>query len=258
MEEKILKEIFERVNRGEKAGLITVTETSGSTPRKAGTIMGIFKDSIVGTIGGGNVEYKLINLTREMLDTDEVCREFSYNLTTDDELRMNCGGNMKGVIKIFSPSPKLLICGAGHIGQKLFNIGKNLSFNIKIIDDREELKRDCPELTLGSFDEILKNEIITDETYIVIATRGHLLDEKVLNLVKGRGAKYIGIIGSRKKITALKENLEKAGEIKDSIYAPVGLKISDGTPEEIAIEILAEILKIKNNGELVHRSIMNL
>ena len=255
MEEKILKEIFERVNRGEKAGLVTVTETSGSTPRKAGTIMGIFRDSIVGTIGGGNIEYKLINLTREMLDTDEVCREFSYNLTTDDELRMNCGGNMKGVVKIFSPSPKLLICGAGHIGQKLFNISKNLSFNTKIIDDREELKKDCPELTLGDFEDILKNEVITGETYIVIATRGHLLDEKVLNLVKDRGAKYIGIIGSRRKITALKENL---GEWSDNIYAPIGLKISDGTPEEIAIEILAEILKIKNNGELVHRSIMNL
>ena len=154
MEEKILKEIFERVNRGEKAGLVTVTETSGSTPRKAGTIMGIFRDSIVGTIGGGNIEYKLINSTREMLDTDEVCREFSYNLTTDDELRMNCGGNMKGVVKIFSPSPKLLICGAGHIGQKLFNISKNLSFNTKIIDDREELKRDCPELTLGDFEAV--------------------------------------------------------------------------------------------------------
>ena len=162
---------------------------------------------------------------------------------------------MKGVVKIFSPSPKLLICGAGHIGQKLFNISKNLSFNTKIIDDREELKRDCPELTLGDFEDILKNEIITDETYIVIATRGHLLDEKVLNLVKDRGAKYIGIIGSRRKITTLKENL---GEWSDNIYAPIGLKISDGTPEEIAIEILAEILKIKNNGELVHRSIMSL
>ena len=110
-------------------------------------------------------------------------------------------------------------------------------------------------MTLGDFEDILKNEIITDETYIVIATRGHLLDEKVLNLVKDRGAKYIGIIGSRRKITTLKENL---GEWSDNIYAPIGLKISDGTPEEIAIEILAEILKIKNNGELVHRSIMSL
>lgn len=258
MEEKILKEILERVEKGEKAGLITITETSGSTPRKQGTIMGIFKDSIVGTIGGGNIEFKLINLTREMLDKNETYKEFSYNLTTDDELKMNCGGSMKGIIKIFSPTPKLLICGAGHIGQKLFNIAKNLSFNTKIIDDREELKNDCPNITLGTFENILKSELITENTYIVIATRGHLLDEKVLNLVKNRGAKYIGIIGSRKKITALKENLEKNGKINDNIYAPVGLKISDGTPEEIAIEILAEILKIKNNGELIHRSIINL
>ena len=163
---------------------------------------------------------------------------------------------MKGYIKIFSPFPKLLICGAGHVGQKIFKVAKTLDFDLKIIDDREELKFDIPELTLGKFKDILTKERIDGNTYIVIVTRGHLLDEEVLNLVKDRGAKYIGIIGSRRKITTLKENLEKSGEIKDNIYAPIGLKLSNGTPEEIAIEVLAEILKIKNNGELVHRTII--
>ncbi|VEH38797.1 xanthine dehydrogenase accessory protein XdhC [Fusobacterium varium] len=208
MEDKILSEIYKKISQGKKAALVMVTEAVGSTPRKSGAMMGVFEDEIIGTIGGGNIEYKVIQNAREFMKTGE-SREFSYNLTTDDELRMNCGGSMKGFIKIFIPSPKLLICGAGHIGQKLFNIGKNLEFDIKIIDDREELKKDVPELTLGSFDEILKNEEITDNTYIVIATRGHVLDEKVLELVKNRGAKYIGIIGSKRKITNLKENLEK-------------------------------------------------
>ena len=244
MEDKILSEIYKKISQGKKAALVMVTEAVGSTPRKSGAMMGVFEDDIIGTIGGGNIEYKVIQNAREFMKTGE-SREFSYNLTTDDELRMNCGGSMKGFIKIFIPSPKLLICGAGHIGQKLFNIGKNLEFDIKIID----------ELTLGSFDEILKNEEITDNTYIVIATRGHVLDEKVLELVKNRGAKYIGIIGSKRKITNLKENLEKNSKIRDNIYAPIGLRISNGTPEEIAIEILAEILQVKNNGELVHRSL---
>lgn len=254
MEDKILSEIYKKISQGKKAALVMVTEAVGSTPRKSGAMMGVFEDEIIGTIGGGNIEYKVIQNAREFMKTGE-SREFSYNLTTDDELRMNCGGSMKGFIKIFIPSPKLLICGAGHIGQKLFNIGKNLEFDIKIIDDREELKKDVPELTLGSFDEILKNEEITDNTYIVIATRGHVLDEKVLELVKNRGAKYIGIIGSKRKITNLKENLEKNSKIRDNIYAHIGLRISNGTPEEIAIEILAEILQVKNNGELVHRSL---
>ena len=254
MEDKILSEIYKKISQGKKAALVMVTEAVGSTPRKSGAMMGVFEDEIIGTIGGGNIEYKVIQNAREFMKTGE-SREFSYNLTTDDELRMNCGGSMKGFIKIFIPSPKLLICGAGHIGQKLFNIGKNLEFDIKIIDDREELKKDVPELTLGSFDEILKNEEITDNTYIVIATRGHVLDEKVLELVKNRGAKYIGIIGSKRKITNLKENLEKNSKIRDNIYASIGLRISNGTPEEIAIEILAEILQVKNNGELVHRSL---
>lgn len=221
MEDKILSEIYKKISQGKKAALVMVTEAVGSTPRKSGAMMGVFEDEIIGTIGGGNIEYKVIQNAREFMKTGE-SREFSYNLTTDDELRMNCGGSMKGFIKIFIPSPKLLICGAGHIGQKLFNIGKNLEFDIKIIDDREELKKEVPELTLGSFDEILKNEEITDNTYIVIATRGHVLDEKVLELVKNRGAKYIGIIGSKRKITNLKENLEKNSKIRDNIYSNGG------------------------------------
>ncbi|WP_294705154.1 XdhC/CoxI family protein [uncultured Fusobacterium sp.] len=255
MEISILKKIEESLENGKRAALVTVTEATGSTPRKGGTIMGVFEDELMGTIGGGKIESVVIDKAKELLKTGE-SQTFEYNLTTTDELKMNCGGTMKGFIKVFLPFPKLLICGAGHVGQKLFKVAKTLDFDLKIIDDREELKADVPELTLGSFEDILTKERIDENTYIVIVTRGHLLDEAVLNLVKNRGAKYIGIIGSRRKITSLKETLEKNGEIRDNIYAPIGLKLSNGTPEEIAIEILAEILKIKNNGELVHRTIL--
>lgn len=255
MEISILKKIEESLENGKRAALVTITEATGSTPRKGGTIMGVFEDELMGTIGGGKIESVVIDKAKELLKTGE-SQTFEYNLTTTDELKMNCGGTMKGFIKVFLPFPKLLICGAGHVGQKLFKVAKTLDFDLKIIDDREELKADVPELTLGSFEDILTKERIDENTYIVIVTRGHLLDEAVLNLVKNRGAKYIGIIGSRRKITSLKETLEKNEEIRDNIYAPIGLKLSNGTPEEIAIEILAEILKIKNNGELVHRTIL--
>ena len=256
MEINILKKIEERLEKGERAALVTVTEATGSTPRKSGTIMGVFENELLGTIGGGKIESVVIDRAKELLKTGE-SQTFEYNLTTTDELKMNCGGTMKGYIKVFSPFPKLLICGAGHVGQKLFRVAKTLDFDLKIIDDREELKVDVPELTLGSFEDILTKERIDENTYIVIVTRGHLLDEAVLNLVKDRGAKYIGIIGSRRKVTTLKETLEKNGEMRDNIFAPIGLKLSNGTPEEIAIEILAEILKIKNGGELVHRTIIH-
>ncbi|WP_291259392.1 XdhC family protein [Fusobacterium sp.] len=256
MELTILKKIEENLSQGKRTALVTITEATGSTPRKSGTIMGVFEDEIVGTIGGGKIESVVIDRARELLKTGN-SENFEYNLTTTDELKMNCGGMMKGYIKIFSPFPKLLICGAGHVGQKLFKIAQHLEFNLKIIDDREELKKDIPELTLGSFQELLTKEKIDGNTYIVIVTRGHLLDEEVFNLVKSRGAKYIGIIGSRRKVTTLKEKLEKIGEIRDNIFAPIGLKLSNGTPEEIAIEILAEILKIKNGGDLVHRTMFH-
>lgn len=255
MEIDILREIENHIQNGKGAALVTLTETSGSTPRKAGTIMGVLSDSIIGTVGGGAIENAIILKARELIKIGK-SEEFEYNLSVDDELKMTCGGNVKGYIKVFSPSEKLIICGAGHVGQKIYSIGKFLEFDLKIIDDRKELKDQCPELTLASFEDILPKLSIDQNTYIVIVTRGHEMDEKVLNLVKERGAKYIGIIGSRRKVTLLKEKLEKNGEIRDNIFAPIGLKISDGTPEEIAIEVLAEILKIKNGGELVHRTII--
>lgn len=255
MEIDILKKIENKLAEGESSALVTLIETSGSTPRKAGTVMAVFKDSIEGTIGGGAIENAVILKSRELLKSGQ-SQTFEYGLTMDDELKMTCGGSVKGYIKIFRPSNKLIICGAGHVGQKLFSIAEFLDFDLKIIDDREELKEQCPKLTLAKFDEILPKITIDKNTYIVIVTRGHLLDEQVLTLVKERGAKYIGIIGSRRKVAILKEKLEKNGEIRDNIFAPIGLKISDGTPEEIAIEVLAEILKIKNGGELVHRTII--
>lgn len=256
MELDILKKIEEEVKKGKVAALVTLTCTTGSTPRKEGSIMGVFEDGIIGTIGGGAIEKKVIDRTREILNFKGKSEEFEYNLTVDDELKMNCGGSVKGFIKLFKPAQKLIICGAGHVGQKIFQIAKFLDFDLKIIDDREELLNQCPELTLGKFEEILPKIEVDFNTYVVIVTRGHLLDETVLNLVKERGARYIGIIGSRRKVATLKENLEKKGEIRDNIFAPIGLKISDGTPEEIAIEVIAEILKIKNGGELVHRTII--
>lgn len=254
MERLILKKIEDYLKKGKRAALVTVTYSSGSTPRKSGTLMGVFEDELAGTIGGGKIESVVIDRARELLKTGE-SENFDYNLTTTDELKMNCGGNMKGYIKVFTPYPKLLICGAGHVGQKLYKVAKTLEFETKIIDDRADFLKDIPDMVVGTFEEILNNEEINENTYIVIVTRGHLLDEAVLNLVKNRGAKYIGIIGSRRKVTTLKQNLEKNNEMPDNIFAPIGLDFSNGTPEEIAIEILAEILTIKNNGNLNHRTI---
>lgn len=257
MERKILRKIEEKLSKGERAALVTVTSATGSTPRKNGTLMGVFSNELIGTIGGGKVESVVIDRARELIATTGISEAFDYNLTTTDELKMNCGGNMKGYIKIFTPYPKLLICGAGHVGQKLFNVAKTLDFEVKIIDDRAELKNDIPELTLGSFEEILNNEEINENTYVVIVTRGHLLDGAVLDLVKNRGAKYIGVIGSRRKVITLKKNLEEKNEHLDNVFGPIGLNFSNGTPEEIAIEILSEILIVKNNGKLEHRTIFD-
>lgn len=167
---------------------------------------------------------------------------------------MTCGGEVEGYIKVFSPKPKVIIVAAGHIGQAIKNICKSMLFNYLIIADREELLRGEENAIIGIMDEELEKLKIRENTYIVLATRDHTTDRACLEKVIQSNAEYIGMLGSKKKVIDIKKYLTDKG-IEESefhkLYAPVGLKISNGSPEEIALEIIAEITKIKNNDELV-------
>lgn len=111
------------------------------------------------------------------------------------------------------------------------------------------------ELVLGDVKERLKEYKIDNNTYIVIASRGHKYDEESLEAVVESEARYIGAMGSKKKIITLMKSLREKGiseENLNKIYAPIGLDISSGSPEEIGMSIMSEILLVKNNGNLRH------
>lgn len=255
MERNILERLTGEINRGNSGALVTITETSGSVPRRAGAVMAVFANDFQGTIGGGKIEFEVINIARRALETGK-SQEFSYKLLPEESLGMSCGGSVKGFIKIFKPKPKLLIAGGGHIGSAINYISKILNFDVTLVDDREELKDEYENIIVGNYGEILKDYPVDSSTYCVIVTKGHRTDDEVLRALVGRGARYIGLIGSRKKSKGIIDGLLQDGfsrEEVEKIYTPVGINISDGTPEEIALEILSEILKIKNNGTLVHR-----
>ena len=137
MDLNILEKIFEIVKSGKRVALVTITKSSGSTPRKEGTLMGVWEDDFIGTIGGGLVEHRVINQAKKCLEENEN-QSFNHDLTKEAELGMSCGGSVEGYIKVINPKNRIVIIGAGHIGQKLYELLESSDFERGILDNREE------------------------------------------------------------------------------------------------------------------------
>ena len=171
----------------------------------------------------------------------------------DEALGMICGGQMDVFLEPILPSATLYLFGAGHISQTTAAIGKMLGFRVVVIDPRpEHNNRDrfpgADALVVEEYDGAFSKLNVEEDSYIVIYTTGHVLDEQCLHFAAGTKAKYIGMIGSRKKVKEVKERVLQKGVAQqqlDGVHAPIGLDIGAETPEEIAISILAEIIKAK-------------
>lgn len=255
----VMKKVLGALDNGKEIAIATITKSEGSTPRGIGTMMGVLEDgSIYGTIGGGALEKHIIGLCIEAIKEG---KSKAIDLPLDTEgVEMICGGRVEVFIDVYKIKPKLLIIGGGHVGYALYKIASLLNFDIVIFEDREEFltKERFPlakELILGNIKEKLRDYKIDNNTYIVIASRGHKYDEESLFEVANSDAKYIGAMGSKRKVITMMNNLKDNGipeENINKIFAPIGLDISCGSPEEIAMSIMAEILLVKNNGEPRH------
>ncbi len=168
------------------------------------------------------------------------------------------GGSAEVFFEVLPAPPKLVVVGAGHIAVPLVKLAKILDFHVTVLDDRilfanRERFPDADSIRVGDMAEELKGMAITPSTYIVLITRGHKYDETCLREIIHSDAKYIGMIGSRRRIKACFErfkNEEKiAEEVIARVYAPIGLDIGTETPEEIALSIMAEIVKIRRGGQ---------
>lgn len=260
MEARILKAVYEGLNKGEVVALATITDMKGSTPRDRGSMMAIWADGRnIGSVGGGNIEFAVIEKAKACIEAlkDE---EVKYDLTDEGDLHMQCGGKATVFIKVFKPQPKMIIAGAGHVGIELYKIAKQMNFYTVILDDREEFANaerfpEADEIIVGNIGEQMAAYPVTANTYIIIVTRGHASDGEALKAVAETEAKYIGMIGSKKKTEFLMKKLLDEGvsrQALEKVYAPVGLDISSEEPNEIALGIVAEMLLIKNEGSLKH------
>jgi xanthine dehydrogenase accessory factor len=154
---------------------------------------------------------------------------------------------------------RLLIVGGGHVGQAVGKLAAELDFDVWVVDDRPEyVSRErfpaAERLIAGDITRELKEVEITSDTYCLIVTRGHNHDEEALAALVDRGARYLGMIGSKRKIKLIFDDLEAEGVSPESlakVFAPVGIDIGSQTVTEIAVSILAELIAHRNLGGVV-------
>lgn len=248
----IYREILEARSRREPVALATIVKVSGSTPGKLGFKMLVLSSGkVLGTVGGGCNEANIVAEAMEAIRTGEarlvVVEYEGADIGSEEPL---CGGSCEVFIEPILPPPTLYIFGAGHVGQSLAKVGKVAGFRIVIIDDREEFANkerfpDADEILVTDFSKANEKLKLSGTSCIVVATRGHKNDRTVLRSLVECDLRYIGMIGSKKKVKETFGSLERDGtsrELLQKVHAPIGLSIGAKTPAEIAISIVAEII----------------
>jgi xanthine dehydrogenase accessory factor len=256
----IFEEIAKLKHEGRRGALATIVNVRGSIPSvMAGKMLVRDDGSIAGTVGGGCVESDVRKGAMEVM-RDGQPRTFNFNLDQqpDDDNGVVCGGSLQVFVEPVVPDPRLYIFGAGHVGLAVYKIATLAGFETVVSDDRElyanrERCPDAHEIRSGDMDEIMSALSPSDSSYIVIVTRGHRHDLRVLRWALETPAHYIGMIGSARKVLAIYQQLESEGVSPESfkrVFAPIGLDIHAATPEEIGVSIVAELIGIRRGCEL--------
>jgi xanthine dehydrogenase accessory factor len=254
---KTMGDIYDEIvavrNQGQDAALVSVISASGSTPRKTDAKMLVKSDgSILGTIGGGNLE---LLVTKEALKTIQTGKpkRISYNLAAGGDASMICGGETEILIEPILTFPSLYICGGGHIGLALAKMGKLLNYRVTVIDDRPEYANparfpEAEQCIVHEYADVFTGLQVDRSSLIAIVTHGHKGDEAALISALNTPALYIGMIGSKKKVASTFAHLREKGispQQLSRVHAPIGIEIYGQTPEEIAVSIIAEIIAVR-------------
>lgn len=231
-----------------------IVQHRGSTPQDPGAAFIVFPDgSFEFTVGGGPFEASVIADVRDGFAKSKPF-EKAYTLTPQT-LGMYCAGEAVVRVRYLKPDPRLLILGGGHIGQALCEVAGALGiFEIVVVDDR-------PAYANPSRHPKAHQIVITDpdyagdpppsdaQTFVIIVTRCHESDYRLLKYYLEKPFAYLGMVGSRTKWARFRKQLQSEGFSRnnlDRVRAPAGLPIGGKSPQEIALSILAEVIQVKN------------
>ena len=231
--------------KGGAAILATLVLVDGNFPKREGSkiLIKTSGEKVGSFLGGAELEKKVLSEGNEALrEKKPRISVFSY-----EDRRMEV------LVEPVFCEPTVYIFGGGHVSEQIAPLAKNVHFKVVVIDDREmfanrERFPEADEVIVSEFERCFERLNIDESSYVVIVTRGHLYDGIVLGQALESNARYIGMIGSRKKIGTLYQSLIEKGIAKETlgrVHAPIGIDINSETPEEIAVSIVAELIKVR-------------
>ena len=256
-------DIYDEVVRlrrlGQKCALATIVQVNGSIPSYESAKLLVREDgSMTGTIGGGCVEAEVWNAAREVMETERP-RHLNFSLGQDAayDNGLICGGQLNVFVEPIVPQPRAYIFGAGHISKSLSKVASLAGFATVIVDNRETFANrerfpDADEIFAEEYEEVFPKLNVRDTSYLIIVTRGHRDDMRVLQWAVTTNARYIAMIGSKRKVIGVVKELEKEGFPRaafERVFAPMGFEIGAITPEEIAVSVVAEMIAVRRNPE---------
>jgi xanthine dehydrogenase accessory factor len=255
----VFDELLRLRNSGQKCALATIVQVRGSIPGFQSAKLLVREDgSLVGTIGGGCVEAEVWNAAREVMETGKP-RNMSFSLGQDAayDNGLICGGQLEVFVECIAPQPAALIFGGGHISKSLAKVLDMAGFRVSVIDNREAFANkerfpEAAEVHAAEYEDVFPALAVNESSYIVIVTRGHRDDMRVLRWAVNTPARYIAMIGSKRKTIAVVKELEKEGlprGVFEKVSAPMGLEIGAVSPEEIAISVAAEMIAMRRVPE---------
>jgi xanthine dehydrogenase accessory factor len=254
----IYEQIVQLRRDGRRGAVATIVNVRGSIPSFKTAKMLVRDDgSIVGTIGGGCVEADVWQAAREVMESEKP-RTLTFDLNQDPkyDTGLVCGGTLEVFIEPILPPALLYVFGAGHVAANLCQVAASAGFDLIVTDDRtsyatKERFPSAREVHALDFDEATKQLDPNEASYIVIVTRGHRDDMRLLRWAVQTRARYIGMIGSKRKVIGIFKTLQEEGvpaHLFDRVHAPIGLDIGAVTPEEIAVAITAELIAFRRHA----------
>ena len=261
----VYEELVRLRNLGQKCAIATIVDVRGSIPSYESAKILVREDgSMIGTIGGGCVEAEVWNAAREVIESEKP-KHLNFNLGQDAayDNGLICGGQLDVFVEPVLPLPRAFIFGGGHISKSLAKVAALAGFGAVVIDNRESFANrerfpDALEVHAAEYEDAFPKLAINETSYIIIVTRGHRDDMRVLKLALGTPARYLAMIGSKRKVINVIRELEKEGIPRSAferIYAPMGLDIGAISPEEIAISVAAEMIAVRRKSGSNWRSL---
>ena len=258
----IAAEVLRAAREGPDVIVATIIDAPpGSMPASGEKLLLRGDGSRLGDYGGGGFEEAVVE------DCETALTEFPrrpvqalYYLPEGDQvhrLEVKGGANaFEVMLEIIEAPVTLLVVGGGHIGLSLATIAAHVGFSVAVLDDRAlyanaERFPMADRVMAGDFELHLRDFPIGRNTYVVMVSRGHKQDETALRLVATRDAGYVGMIGSKRRVSTVLRHLAEEGypvEALERIYTPIGFDIGAETPEEIAVSIMAEIIAVRRGG----------